>query len=72
MIYEEGEVDGLKMTIRKFKHSVEPVSLFIPRNKNNPVMCPLQSMQKFFEISNHFDGPLLQLPNGTKATYSFF
>lgn len=63
---------GIECTLKTFKHSSHPVTLFIPPNVSDKRLCPVAAMCAYFQLSKHTLGPLFQFPSGECVTYSFF
>lgn len=65
-------VVGLEMTLKKFKHSKHPVTLFVAANSQELCMCPVYALKTYLACTRHVTGPLYQFPGGLPVTASFF
>lgn len=63
---------GVEITLRKFKHSKRPVTLFLPIHQANAVVCPVQAVQAYQLSRGSRSGPFFQSVNGMPVSYSFF
>lgn len=63
---------GVEIKMKRYKHSTQPVTLFIPSHPADNTMCPVLALHTYLLQSKHTRGPLFQLLNGQFVTYAFF
>ncbi|XP_045196975.2 uncharacterized protein LOC128549722 isoform X2 [Mercenaria mercenaria] len=68
----DGITVGVELRLRKFKHSKQAVTLFLPVYKRKSCVCPVAATQLYLSVAKHVTGPFFQLESGTAITYRFF
>ena len=63
---------GVEIKLKQYKHSKQPVTLFLPQNLADPILCPLSAVRTYLNMSSHSTGAFFQLPNGQAVSYAFF
>lgn len=58
---------GIELKLRHFKHSKQAVTLFMPVNSHDPVVCPVKAIYTYLATTSHATGPLFQA-----SCYVFF
>ena len=71
LVKQRGDVIGVEIYLRKFKHSQNAVTLLLPKQQSD-YLCPVTTTELYLSLVKHGQGPFFQLLDGSPITYSFF
>lgn len=71
-IFDAKKIVGTELCIQQFKHSTQPVTLFLPINVHSTEMCATKALRRYFDMAKHVTGPLFQMTDKSPITYTIF
>ena len=71
-VYHDGRPVGIELKLKKYKHSSQAVTIFLPACSHDSAVCPVGAFQLYKNVVVGACGPFFQFPGGKAVPYSFF
>ena len=70
-VYHDGRPVGIELKLKKYKHSSQAVTIFLPACSHDSAVCPVGAFQLYKNVVVGACGPFFQFPGGKAVPYSF-